>query len=270
MRIAMRLAAVAASLSGAASAHDPSRATYVGNAGVMVARGETKILFDAFYEDNYGDYASVPAATLDALMENSPPYDGVDAIFVSHVHSDHFEPARMIAFLRARPEVALYAPAQARAAMLAAGVADDDPILGRAVVVDLQPGDAPKSYAAGPLEIDVVSLLHAGDLKDVQNYSWRVTIDDETTVVHFGDAGAVSDNFTLYRDHFAARRPDAAFPPYWWLMEESGRALLEDIVRAKKTIGVHVPKAAAGKGDETRRELGGDVFTDPGETRVLD
>ena len=38
-----------------ALAHDhAARATYLGNEGVMVARGDTKILFDAFYADSYG------------------------------------------------------------------------------------------------------------------------------------------------------------------------------------------------------------------------
>jgi hypothetical protein len=53
-------------------------------------------------------------------------------------------------------------------------------------------------------------------------------------------------------------------------MEESGRAILNDLIRAKRTIGVHVPASAKGRGDETRRELGGDLFTDPGETRKIE
>lgn len=260
----------AAALMGAASAHDFSRATYLGNAGVMVARGETKVLFDAFYQDNYGDYASVPAAMRDAMMAGVAPYDGIDAVFVSHIHGDHFLPERMIAFLRAQGGVVLFAPEQARLAMLAAGVADDDPILKRVRAIDMAPEDKARRFKIGAIDIDVVSVLHAGDLKDVQNYSWRVTLDDKTTVIHFGDAGSVVANFERHKEHFAAKKHDAAFPPYWWYMEESGRQILDTHIDAGRTIGVHVPATATGKGDATRADLGGDAFTDPGETREIE
>lgn len=267
----MRLIVLAALLFPAvAEAHDGARATYVGNAGVLVSRGETKVIFDAFYEDSYGQYLTVAPETRAAMMRGAPPYDGVDAVFVSHVHGDHFSPLPMIAYLRAQPGVTLYAPEQARRAIIAAGVSEDDPLMARVRAVDLNPEDKAKSLDVGAIKIDVVSVLHAGDLRDVQNYSWRVTLDDKTTVVHFGDAGAVEANFERHRDHFAAKKHDAAFPPYWWWMEQSGRAILDGHIRARKTIGVHVPAEATGKGEETRVELGGDVFTDPGETRDIE
>jgi L-ascorbate metabolism protein UlaG (beta-lactamase superfamily) len=257
-------------ISTGAHAHDPARATYLGNEGVLVARGGTKVLFDAFYDDSYGEYLTIAPETRNAMMKGAPPYDGVDAVFVSHIHGDHFSPAPTIAYLRAQSDVVLYAPAQAKRAILAAGVADDDPIIARIRAIDMSPEDKAKSFSVGAIEIEVVSILHAGDRKDVQNYSWRVTLDDKTTVIHFGDAGAVAANFERHKAHFAARRHDAAFPPFWWYTEDAGRAILKDVIKAKQTIGVHVPASAQGKGEETRRDLGGDLFTDPGETREIE
>lgn len=261
------LSIAACIFAGDAEAHDPSRALYLGNEGVMVARGDTKILFDAFYADTYGTYLTVPDAIRAALMKGYPPYDGVDAVFVSHVHGDHFSPAPMLDYLRAQVAVRLYAPQQVVDALVAAGL--DAETGARVHAVDLRPESAAVSVAFGELEIEVVSLPHAGELKDVLNYSWRVTLDDETTVIHFGDAGSVEKNFARHKDHFAARPHDAAFPPYWWFGEQSGRAILEKYVRAKQTIGVHVPAEAKGRGDAARAEFGGDVFTDPGESREI-
>ena len=269
MRFALLLSWASLALASGAEAHGPARATYLGNAGVMVARGETKIVFDAFYADSHGEYLLVPEAIEDALMTGKAPFDGVDAAFVSHVHGDHFTPAPMIAFLRVQPSVVLYAPEQARRALIAAGVVKDDPILRRVRAFDLAPADAAQSVSVGALTIDVVALPHAGDLKDIQNYAWRVTLDDETTVIHFGDAGAVPENFGRHRAHFAAKPHDAAFPPFWWFLEDAGRSVLDAHIRATQTIGVHVPASALGKGDETRAEIGGDLFTNPGETRDI-
>ena len=44
---------------------------------------------------------------------------------------------------------------------------------------------------------------------------------------------------------------------------------MSDIIKADQTVGIHVPKAAAGNGDEWREKHGGDLFTDPGEKRAI-
>ncbi|MCB2096680.1 MAG: MBL fold metallo-hydrolase [Parvularculaceae bacterium] len=266
MRIIALPFAIAAHI-GAAYAHDPARAVYVANAGVLVARGQTKILIDAFYAYSYDTYLTPPTAIEDAMMRGEAPYDGVDAVFVSHIHGDHFSPAPMLDYLRAQPAVRLFAPTQVVDALEEAGM--EDGLRSRIVPVDIGPEDNARSLHFGDVEIDVVSLPHAGNRPEVQNYSWRVTLDDETTIIHFGDAGSVEENFARHSKHFSAREHDAAFPPYWWYDEPSGRGILENYVKAKQVIGVHIPASALGRGDETRRDLGGDVFTDPGEERVI-
>lgn len=254
-------------LAGAAHAHDDARAHYLGNEGVLIARGETKILVDAFYADSYGTYPLVPDDIREALLKGAAPYDGIDAVFVSHIHGDHFSPTPMLEFLRAQEAVRLYAPQQVVDALVEAGL--DAALSARVTAVDLNPEDAARTFSFGDIEIDVVSLPHAGNRPDVQNYSWRVTLDEETTIIHFGDAGSVEENFARHKAHFAAKRHDAAFPPYWWYAEDSGRDILDAYIKAKRTIGIHVPAAAKGRGDETRAELGGDAFTDPGESRAI-
>jgi len=60
------------------------RAHYLENAGVMIERGDTKILFDPFFRSDYGQYDLVPQEMEAALFAGSPPWDGIDAIFISH------------------------------------------------------------------------------------------------------------------------------------------------------------------------------------------
>lgn len=264
------IAVSAATIFANASAHDPAaQATYLGNEGVMVARGDTKILFDAFYANSYGQYALVPDEISDAMLNGEPPYDGIDAVFVSHVHGDHFTAEPAIEYLRAQPDVSLYASVQIREAFLAAGVAEDDSILERVHTFDMEPDHAPVSFDVEDLNVDVVNIPHAGDRPDIQNFAWRVTLDDETTVIHLGDAGPVIADFERHADHFAKRDHNAAFPPYWFYLNDDGRKILETYIGAAQTIGVHVPERAAGNGDAWRAEAGGDLFTDPGETRDI-
>lgn len=246
----------------------PASATYLGNEGVLVERGDTKVLFDAFYSNSYGTYTLVPDAIASAMLAGDPPYDGIDSIFVSHVHGDHFSAGPAVAYMRAHADVPIYGSQQTYAA-IAEEVGADDPLLERVVAVDLAPTDAPASFKIDGIAIEVVAIPHSGDRPEIQNLSWRVTLDQLTTVTHFGDAGTVKEDFERHAEHFAQRRSQAAFPPYWFYGNQVGKAIIETYFNADQVIGVHVPAAATGKGDAARANAGGDLFTDPGETREL-
>lgn len=263
--------ATALSVASGALAHDlAARATYLGNEGVMVARGETKILFDAFYANSYGQYALVPDEISTPMLAGEAPYDGVDAIFVSHVHGDHFTAEPAIAYLRKQTGVHLYGSVQVVDAIKAAGVAEDDEVMARVHGFDLSPEDPAEQFEIDALTVDVVAIPHAGNRPNIQNFAWRITLDAETTVIHLGDAGTVRADFERHADHFASKETHAAFPPYWFIGHDVGEAILNEIIDADQSIGVHVPARAAGNGDLWRAQAGGDLFTDPGETRDLE
>ena len=267
------LIAILACIATSAMAHDDKRhnptATYLGNEGVLIARGETKILFDAFYAQSYGQYALVPEAISAAMMAGDAPYDGIDAIFVSHVHGDHFTAAPAIAYMRAHPAVTLYGSQQVLDAIKQAGVNADDPLLSRIMAFDLSPEDKAVAFEVDGLSIDVVAIPHAGNRPTIQNFAWRVTLDEKTTILHMGDAGIVRADFERHKAHFAAKKTHAAFPPYWFIGDANGEAILTDYINADQAIGIHVPARASGNGDAWRTQAGGDLFTDPGETREI-
>lgn len=268
LRISMALAAFFA-LTNGARAHDGATARYIGNEGILVNAGDATIVFDAFYADSYGQYQLPPEEIEAALISGEAPYDGIDAVFVSHVHGDHFTAEKMLAFLRAQPQVKLYGPSQIRTALLDAGVSAADPVFNRLVTVSLSPTSSPQQISIGALEIDVVAVPHSGNRPEIENLTWRVSVDGAHTVLHMGDADTSVASFSRHLRHFNARKTDTAFPPYWFLLDADGQLILRDIIRAENIIGVHVPARARGRGDEWRRDLGGDVFTDPGEIREL-
>ena len=86
-------------------------AQYMANEGLMVVSGETKVVFDPLFRNGYGQYQLLPREMEEALFAGNPPFDGVDVIFVSHYHGDHFAPADMLRLLKAQPGIQLYAPA---------------------------------------------------------------------------------------------------------------------------------------------------------------
>ena len=199
------------------------------------------------------------------MSKTLPP---IDVVLISHVHGDHFSPAPTIEFLRAHKNVHLFAPRQVVDALIAAGIGDDDPLLQQVRSVDLSPTDAAETIAFGSLEIDVVSIPHAGNRPTIQNYAWRVALDDAYSALHLGDAGPTRAAFEQHRAHFDRKANNLVLAPYWFIGHRNGDWILSEILDAENVIGVHVPEIDPES--VLDRSSGGDFFLNPGEARVFD
>ncbi|MDX1482470.1 MAG: MBL fold metallo-hydrolase [Woeseiaceae bacterium] len=254
-----------------AAAADAATVTYIANEGVLVTAGETRVLFDPLFEDHYAMYEAPDAQTRNRIIAGDPPFDDVDAVFVSHHHLDHFSQELMLALLAAQPDLRLYAPAQAVAAMRKS--ADDEALLARATGIAMDSGDAPMAMQFGALDILVMRVPHSGWPErhaEVENLVFRVTLDDEATVAHFGDAHTDPAFFKPNRSAWQERGTDLAMPPYWFFLSDGGREILESIVQPEQAIGLHVPESIPGDPQARPPEVRGvDLFTRPGESRTI-
>lgn len=272
-RLAIICTATALScIAGIVSAAD-SVAHYLANEALMVVHGETKVMFDPIYKNSYDNYMLVPEEIETALFAGSPPYDGLDAIFISHYHGDHFTPEDVLRFLQARDSVEMYAPSQAVIALRAVASDSDQALFARVHSVNLEYKDAPISLEVDNLKIDAVRIPHSGwptGRLDVANIVWRVTLDDQTTVVHLGDADANDVHFALNPEFWSTRQPDMAFPPYWFFASEQGLDVLNNRIEAAENVGIHVPAAMSIDASLRPTALENvDLFTIPGETRSI-
>jgi hypothetical protein len=259
-------------LASPAHAHESSEAYYLANEAVMISHGDTKILFDPLFRNAYGQYETVPPEMEADLIAGEPPFDGVDAVLVSHYHGDHFTPAAMLTLLEARPDVHFYGPNQATSTLLALPDAEQSGLADRIFSIDLEYGDPPLQMDVDDLLIEAVRIPHAGwpERADVQNIVFRVTLDDQTTVVHMGDADPDDAHFEPDADWWKSRNTHLALPPYWFYLSEDGDRILTERIGAAASIGIHVP--TNGPDDPAARSpqiQGRDLFTRPGETRVI-
>lgn len=250
------------------------QAQYLANEGVMVTDGETKILFDPLYPNDYGQYLLVPDPIRNAIFAGEAPFDGIDAVFISHFHGDHFSAEDSLALLQAQSDIALYAPQQAVLGMRQIATDEQQSVFDRVHAVSLQYKDAPVSLQMDDLLVEAVRIPHSGwptGRTDVENIVWRVTLNNNTTVVHMGDADPNDEHFALDPEYWDRVSPNMAFPPYWFFVSESGRGILEQRVGARRNVGVHVPVHIPGNPMTRPMELrSADLFTRPGETRNLD
>lgn len=253
-------------------AHE-SRAHYMANEGLMVEHGDTKILFDPLFRNDYGQYMLLPEDMEEALFAGTAPYEGIDAVFVSHHHGDHFSPLDMVRLLREQPGIRLYAPTQAVIAMRSESGSSDAAIFERVTAVSLEYRDAPITLNMEGLLIEAVRIPHSGwptGRLDVENIVWRVTLNEETTVLHMGDADPNDVHFERDAQYWERNIPHMAFPPYWFFSSTSGREILGERIKAQRSVGVHVPVSIPADPLLRPVELRGvDLFTTPGETRTI-
>lgn len=260
------------SLSASIHAHD-STAHYMANEGLMVEHGDIKILFDPLFRNDYGQYMPLPEEMEEALFAGAPPYDGINAVFISHHHGDHFSPIDMLRLLRAQPSIRLYAPNQAVIAMRSESSASDAGIYERVTAVSLEYKDAPVTLNMKGLLIEAVRIPHSGwptGRLDIENIVWRITLNDDTTVLHMGDADPNDVHFAQDSQYWNLNTPHMAFPPYWFFSSTIGREILNNRIKAKRNVGVHVPVTIPADPLLRPVELRSfDLFTLPGETRTI-
>lgn len=243
---------------------------YLANEGVMVTHGDTKILIDPLYQNSYDTYQMVPDEVRNAIFSGDAPYDGVDAVFVSHHHGDHFSAEDMLRLLKSQTDIRLYAPAQAVAAIRQVAVADDETIFERVVGLDLEYGDTPISIDADHLTIDAAYIPHSGwptARTEVQNIAFRITLDDTSTVLHMGDADSRMVHFEADEAYWQDRAVDLALPPYWFFGSDVGNEILNDRIGVRRAIGIHVPAAFADPANVPDELSEFELFTRPGEAR---
>ena len=244
---------------------------YLANEGVMVAHGDAKVLFDPIHNYPNDTYQRVPREMEDAIYAGRAPYDGVDAVFVSHYHPDHFFAEGLLRLFRERRDIRLYAPTQAVTEMRRLATSDDDTIFDRVTTFDLEYGDAPVFVRTGGLLIEAVHVPHTGwptTRTNVQNLVFRITLEDTSTVVHLGDADPRLVHFEQADSVWEERSVDLALPPYWFFLSADGPEILEDRIYARHSIGIHIPAEFADDASTIPDALlGEDIFKSPGEGR---
>lgn len=260
-------------LSHSVAAHEAGGTVqYLANEGVMAIHGEAKIVFDPLFNEDFGQYRLLPAQMRAALFAGEAPFDGIDAVFISHHHDDHFDPADMLLFMANRVNVRLYAPRQAVDAMRAVEHSDTE-LFDRVQAIDLNYGDPPAKFSMPGLRIGAVRIPHAGwpeRMANVQNLAWRITFDNGPTVLHLGDADTRPAHFTRDAGYWGTHRANIAFPPYWYFLSPSGLEVLRDYLKPLLAIGIHVPvdvRQSAGRRSPPLDHV--DLFTTPGETRSI-
>ena len=256
----------AAAVIDASPASTGGKVRHIGNAGLLIEQGSTKILFDPLYRNGYNNYHLVPDGVKQAVIAGEAPYDNIDAVLISHAHGDHFDAVDLIAFHAGNPEALIIAPQQAIETLEVTGNVTET-MRARFVPMGLDYGADPLKLTFDDLQVEAVRIPHAGGpaRRALENLVYRVTLEGAATVMHMGDADPALEHFTPYSEHWNARATDTAFPPYWFFLSAEGVTIIDETLNANRAIGVHVPVRLPGELAASGREY----FAEPGSVRAL-
>jgi L-ascorbate metabolism protein UlaG (beta-lactamase superfamily) len=252
---------------------DAASVTYLGNEAILVTGQAGKVLFDPFFHTNFGIYQLVPDEIKLAVMQGTAPYDDINAIVISHAHGDHFAAEEVLSYLQTFPQTKLIAPKQAVDKVLALlkGEQGAKQIEGQMHSVDLVLGDEPVMVQTAMMSFEAVRIPHSGwpGRAEIQNMVFRVTLgksaEGALTVMHMGDADADDGHYLPHKQHWQKRLTDMAFPPYWFYASAEGNDILNEIINAKQSVGLHVPLVVP----NSLKHSAHDYFSKPGELRDI-
>lgn len=241
-----------------------SNVHFLGNAGVMIVGKSNKILFDPFFHNHYGQYSLVPESIRQKIFNNELPYEDIDAVFISHIHDDHFDAKDLVRYMNLNTSVKLFVPAESRRQLDKQDNYSN--VDSRITYVDINLGQEAVTFLAPSLTVDAVFIPHAGWPKmSVQNIVFRVASHDDFTVMHLGDVGSKNKYFETHKVHWQQRKTHLALVPFWLGLSQPGYRIIDQLINADTALGVHVPE----DGHPALGESGLDHFIIPGDSRFI-
>ena len=211
-------------------ADEPVEIRLIGNMGVLISQGESKVLIDALFTDVYNGSFRVPTTEdREAMVHGTGEFEGVLASLSTHQHGDHFNAGETAAFLVGNPESVVGLTAQSEALLQAALEIEID-----AERIMIASGDYESTSSGFSLEAH--DLFHR---EGIENTTYAVTL-GETTILHLGDTNPDQADFSVWD----GVQIDVLLYPYWFAQAPSGQALLNGRFADARKIALHLPARA--------------------------
>jgi L-ascorbate metabolism protein UlaG (beta-lactamase superfamily) len=242
------------------------RVTYLANEGVLLKSGSTRVVIDGLHRFNKEAYATLPDGPREALETAAPPWNGIDLLLVSHRHRDHFHPEAVGRYLASSPRTQLLTSEEV-VGELARDYPGWEDIRARVVPWHWEVGRT-ETVRVGGVEVTLLGLSHGdGQMATVQNIGHVFSLGG-VTVLHVGDAQLTAANFAPF--NLPARGIDIAFLPWWYVIDDEGRALVSAHIAPRRIVAIHIGPGEATEVVERLRESASTVvpFVTPLEDRL--
>lgn len=208
------------------------KVTYIGNNGIMISDGTSKVVMDGLHRTNTG-WILMPSTELTKLETGTAPYDGVRLVTVSHNHGDHFHPNSITTFLSNNPGALVLGPPQ-----VVNGLGGD-----RSQIPNIAPPFRTRiDTTLNGVKLSVLHLRHFNqfnfDFSDVENYGYLVELNG-VKLLHLGDVEYSDANFSNF--NLAEEGIDiVVLPTFNTLLSTASRDIVVRHINPKHIIASHI------------------------------
>jgi|WetSurMetagenome_2_1015567.scaffolds.fasta_scaffold06246_2 ankyrin repeat protein/L-ascorbate metabolism protein UlaG (beta-lactamase superfamily) len=225
------------SVAAAKGGDAPLEITYIGNEGFLLSRGDKRAIVDALVRNPW-THPSIDDRVFGMMLENRPPFDGIDLCIVSHAHLDHMSP-RMNAELLKRNDgvVFISSPAACDSLRSAAG-SDFGSIAGRVVRVDPEWKTIEKMRKNG-FDVAFFGVNHAPAGEEPFKTLATIFDFDGIRAVHLADEIVASNVENFKAVDLARDGIDIAFADVMFLSDSVGQYVMKEYIKPEYIILMH-------------------------------
>ncbi len=192
---------------------------------------------DALFSSGVRGFPSIPDGLRDSLEAGEPPFEPADVILATHHHADHFDPAMVARYLERFPDASFVSTEQAVDLFRAA--VGHRPDLGSRARGLLPPEGQRIELEPAGIGLTVLNLHHGRDRSPpVQNLGFIIQLGG-MKLLHVGDTEADVRDFAPYA--LADEGIDVALVPSWFLTYERWRRVLEESIKPRHIVAMHLP-----------------------------
>ena len=224
---------------------DRSIITYIGNMGILVGNENNAVLIDGFHKEYRPQYVFPPEKLVKKIIQGTyKNYGNIDIALATHFHRDHFDPDYFYDFLEGNSSSLVILSPQIKKMISN---------LNRGNTLNLQSRISNSKYddKADVFEHANISVIgfkcdHINPSKhgSVENTAYMIKVNG-ITLLHVGDSNwDVAENH-LMRHKKIVKNVDVAVLPYWMLLGENSKSLVERLINPKNLIATHLPPGLA-------------------------
>lgn len=232
-----KLARAASAPKGRNAESAPLEITYIGNEGFLISRGEKKVIIDALHMNPW-NYPSTGDRVFSMMLEDRPPFDGIDLSVASHAHSDHVSPRMTAELLKRNPGVVFVSSPLACDSLRMVAGSDFEKIAGRVVSVDPGWKKIVKLQRNG-IDVEFFGVNHNGP--GTTPYKTLATIIDldGIRIVHLADEAVESNLENFEAVDLERAGIDIAFADRLFLADSVGQYIMKRYVKPEHIILMH-------------------------------
>ncbi len=217
--------------------------TYIANEGVFIRAGAKQVLIDALHKPYRPAYLSTPPEIEALIMAGAAPFDDVDFLLVSHIHKDHFDAGMVADYLSRQSDVSLFTSGQVIDSVLThARMKDDERIIEEArrknMVTVPYVDTASSKMERNGIHVTAGKVAHGSErFRWVENLGHVIQM-EEHSMLHVGDPGFGREDIAQLLS--STGTIDIALLPSWFVTEEEGREVIDNIIQPAHLVIVHV------------------------------